>query len=403
MTQNRSQRPADTWSPLYFLASVGAGGLSVSFFMYLMFWVPHPGRPVPVFEDIVAALGSGNSALVAAVVVALAGIAIFGTMNLALLAWNLRRMRGFTMSERGLALNGSNAQTQMMTLPLALAMSINGAFILGLVFVPGLWSVVEYLFPLAMAAFLAVAVLAFRQLGRFIARIMASGGFDCAKNNSFAQMMPAFAFAMVGVGLAAPAAMSVTPAIAGVSFILSSFFLVAAALIGTVAVVLGLRSIFENGINPEQAPTLMMVIPLTTILAILVLRQTHGLHTHFDVHGGGGEAMALLTRLMSVEVLFALLGLTILSATGYARRFLTGDVVSPGNYALICPGVAMSVLTHFWINKGLVAAGLIAKFGVAYWALSAVAVAFQIAMVILMVFLHRRHFGATQGTGALAA
>ena len=47
-----AQRPADSYSPLYFLASLGAGGLSVTFFMYLMFWVPHPGQPVPVFEDI---------------------------------------------------------------------------------------------------------------------------------------------------------------------------------------------------------------------------------------------------------------------------------------------------------------------------------------------------------------
>jgi hypothetical protein len=53
-------RPADTWSPLYFLASLGAGGLAVTFFMFLMFWVPHPDQPVPVFEDIVAAFSQGS-------------------------------------------------------------------------------------------------------------------------------------------------------------------------------------------------------------------------------------------------------------------------------------------------------------------------------------------------------
>ena len=36
---------ARAYSPLYFLASLGAGGLAVTFFMYLMFWVPHPGQP----------------------------------------------------------------------------------------------------------------------------------------------------------------------------------------------------------------------------------------------------------------------------------------------------------------------------------------------------------------------
>jgi hypothetical protein len=32
-------------------------------------------------------------------------------------------------------------------------------------------------------------------------------------------------------------------------------------------------------------------------------------------------------------------------------------------------------MTHFWLNKGLVATGLVAKFSVAYWSISAVAIA----------------------------
>jgi len=387
-------RPADSWSPLYFLASVGAGGISVTFFMYLMHWVPHPGRTVPIFEDITAALARGDTALTAAITVALLGIAIFGALNLSLLIWNLRKMRGFWASEKGQALANSNAQTQMMALPLALAMSINGGFILGLVFVPGLWSVIEYLFPLAMVAFLAVGWLAFKQLGQFIARVTASGGFDCAKNNSFGQMLPAFALAMTGVGLAAPAALSANATVAGIALILSSFFLIAASVIVLVGFVLGMRSIMENGVAAEQAPTLMMIVPITTILGILLLRQAHGLEVSFGVHMDGAEKMMLLTRLLSVEVLFALFGLTVLGATGYVRRFLTGDAISPGNYALVCPPVAMSVLTHFWINTGLVGAGLIEKFGPAYWALTAVAIALQLSAIALLVFLHLRHFRA---------
>ena len=387
-------RPADTWSPLYFLASVGAGGLSVTFFMYLMHWVPHPGRTVPVFEDITAALGRGEPALTAAITVALLGIAIFGALNLSLLVWNLRKMRGFRASATGQALANSNAQTQMMALPLALAMSINGGFILGLVFVPGLWSVIEYLFPLAMVAFLAVGWLAFRQLGGFIARVTAPGGFDCARNNSFAQMLPAFALAMTGVGLAAPAALSANGTVAGISLIVSGFFLIAAAVIVLVGLVLGLRSILENGVAAEQAPTLMMIVPITTILGILMLRQAHGLEASFGLPMEGAEKMMLLTRLMSVEVLFALFGLTVLTATGYVRRFLTGDAISPGNYALVCPPVAMSVLMQFWINAGLVGAGLIEKFGTAYWALTAIAIVLQALAIALLVFLHRRHFRA---------
>jgi len=45
-------RPTDKWVPQYFLASVGAGGLAVSFFLWLYMWVPHSGQQVPVFEDL---------------------------------------------------------------------------------------------------------------------------------------------------------------------------------------------------------------------------------------------------------------------------------------------------------------------------------------------------------------
>ena len=63
------------YSPLYFLSSLGAGGLVVTFFIYLMFWVPHTGRPVPVFEDITAAFATGGPLIQATIVAALAGIA----------------------------------------------------------------------------------------------------------------------------------------------------------------------------------------------------------------------------------------------------------------------------------------------------------------------------------------
>ena len=396
-------RPADSWSPLYFLASVGAGGLAVTFFMYLLFWVPHPGRPVPIFEDITAAFAGASPVLGFAILLGVAGIAVFGGMNLYLLLWNLRRVGGFAASDRGRALIASNAQTQMMAMPLALAMSVNVGFILGLVFVPGLWSVVEYLFPAALVAFLAIGALALRQLGAFVARAIGQGGFDCKANNSFAQLLPAFSLAMVGVGLSAPGAMSATALTVGVSVVASTFFLVAATVIATVGVILGLRSMLENGVAVEQAPTLMIVIPLMTVLGILLIRQEHGLHVHFESHGSAGDMLAMLTRFMSLEVLFALFGLTILRATGYIRRFIVGQEVSVGSYALICPGVALSVMGQFWINKGLVAAGLVSKFGVGYWSLTALALIAQFAMIVLLIVLNRRHFRSVRQIAGVAA
>lgn len=398
-----TSRPSDTYAPLYFLASVGAGGIAVSFFVWLLFWVPHPGRSVPHFGDIQTAFMTGGPLQQAMIAVAALGIAVFAVLNFRLLAWNLARFGRWNASEAGEKHAATNAQSQRLALPLALAMSVNVGFVLGLVFVPGLWSVVEYLFPLAMTAFVAIGVLAFRLIGDFLGRVLVKGGFACQANNNFGQMLPAFALAMTGVGLSAPAAMSTVPATAAVALVLSTFFFVAAVVIAGLAFILGVRAMMENGINIETAPTLTIVVPLMTVLGILLLRQDHGLHTHFAVHADAGETFRFLTRLLSVQVLFLLFGGYLLVRLGYFARFVFGRDASVQSYALVCPGVALSVLMMFWINKGLVDAGLIAKFGAAYWALSGVAVAVQVATVALVLILNRKHFGTPRASTALPA
>lgn len=396
-------RPADTYVPQYFLASLGGGGLAVTFFMFLMFWVPHKGQAVPVFEDIAAALATASPLFSATIWLAMAGIAVFGLMNLALLVWNLRRVGPFLRSERGQAMMRTNAQSQIAAMPLALAMSLNTAFVLGLVFVPGLWGVVEYLFPLALLAYAAIAVMALRQTGAFLGRVIGAGGFNCQANNSLGQLLPAFALAMTGVGLAAPAAMSASATVVAISVIASTLVLVMALVQATVMLVLGLRSMFENGVNVEQAPTLLIVMPLITVVTILLLRQGHGLHVHLGTHGAPADTLVFLTRMLAVELGFGLFGLVVLRATGYLRRFVAGAETSAGSYALVCPGVALSVLIHFWVNKGLVGAGVIAKFGTAYWALTAPALLLQLAMILLLMRLTRRHFRRASRSAAIPA
>ncbi|MGY6410833.1 MAG: TsoY family (seleno)protein [Alkalilacustris sp.] len=398
--QPTPSRPADRYSPLYLLASLGAGGLAVTFFMWLMFWVPHPGQPVPVFEDIAAAFATGGPAMQGMIALAMAGIAVLAVMNLRSLIWNLGALRAWSRTEAFPAFRASNAETQLMALPLALAMAVNVGFVLGLVFVPGLWGVVEYLFPVAMLVFAAIGVLALRLMGRFLGRVLVQGGFNCAANNSFGQILPAFAFAMVGVGMAAPAALSGVPATAGVALVLSTFFLMAAGLIAALALVLGVRAMMEHGAAAETAPTLMIVIPLLTVLGILTLRQGHGLEVHLAAPHSAAATLAWLTKLLSVQVLFGLFGLMILARMGYAARFLFGAENSPGAYALVCPGVGFAVMVHFWLNQGLVAAGLVEKFGPVFWAITAVALVAQAAMVWLLVHLNRRHFGRPRATGA---
>ena len=399
-----STRRHGVYSPLYFLASLGAGGLVVTFFMYLLFWVPHKGKAVPTFENISAAITTGDGLLTLAIAIAMLGIAFFAFQNLRLLFWNLDAYKAFTKSDGYRQLRDSNAETQILAMPLALAMSVNVGFIVGLVFVPGLWTIIEYLFPAALITFLLIGWLAFRQIGQFLSRVLVKGGgFSHAANNSYAQLLPAFALSMVGVGLAAPAAMSSSPLIAGLSVMLSTFFMSGAVVYTAVALVLGVYAMFEHGVAPEAAPTLMIIIPILTVLGILSLRQDHGLHVHFDSHAGAGDVLMFLTILLSGQLLFGLLGLKVLQSQNYARTYLAdGGTRSPGSYALVCPGVALSVMIHFFVNKGLVAGGLIDKFSPSYWIMTAVAIGLQVLMIGLVARLHILHFGKLAMPAGLA-
>lgn len=396
MTKSRSPAGAaadQSYSPLYFLASLGAGGLTVTFFMYLMFWVPHPGRPAPVFEDLMAVFARDSLPLKGAVVLAMLGIAVFAFLNVKMLLWNFAALSRFKKTDTYSDLCKTNGETTLLAGPLATAMTINGGFIVGLVFVPQLWSVVEYLFPAAMVAFLAVGIWAFRLIGHFLGRTLAEGGaFDMTAHNSFAQLLPAFALSMVAVGLSAPAAMSGNSLVVGVSLVLSTFFGVTAMLYAAYASVTAFSSMLMHGTAREAGPTLMVIVPLLTVLGIMMLRQNHGLHASFDVHGAPAETLVLLARILTIQIVFSLLGLLVMSRQKYFSDFVFGNRLSAGSYALVCPGVALSVMLHFFINKGLVGTQIVDKFSLSYWALTALALAFQWAMIALVLRLNRQHF-----------
>lgn len=397
-------KPAETYSPLYFLASLGAGGLAASFYMYLLFWIPRPGQPVTVFENIAAAFENGSVLMQAMIAFSVTAIAILAYLNISYLIWNLKAYSAFKKTENYKALLKSNAETTLMAMPLAIAMSINVGFLVGMVFVPGLWSVVEYLFPLAMIGFALTGWLALRIIGRFLGRVLSQGGnFDMAGNNSFAQLLPAFAFSMIGVGFAAPAAMSTNAVAAGISLIGSSFFGVAAVIYVVVAGVIAFNSMLKHGTAKESSPTILVLVPVMTVLAILFMRQNYGLQATFGDQQASTGNLVLMARLMAVQGVFLLLGLALMKHHGYFKDFVFGSQTSPGSYALVCPGVALSVMLHFFVNKGLVGAGIIDKYSLAFWMISAIAAGLQFAMVALVLRLNKQHFSKPAKGATIAA
>jgi len=373
------------YNPLYFLAALGAGGLAVSFFMYIMWMTPHAGQPIPTFSTLVAAFQTGSLAMQALIAVSLAGIVVFSVLHVRLLVWNFSRYNAWKQTEAAQKLRTGNAETQLMAIPLALAMSVNVGFIIGAVFVPGLWGIVEFLFPAALLAFALIGVYALRLFADFMSRVLVDGGFHCANNNSLATMLSVFAFAMIGVGFSAATAMSHNPVTSVVGFMGASFFLVAAVLFAAIFMVMGFRSMMEHRANPETVPTLWIIIPFVTVVGIAVYRMKMALEHNFGAEWAAGDKFAMLATLFSIQLVFGLVGYAVMKRARYFEQYVSGEKRSSGAFTLICPGVALFVFANFLINAGLLGIGVMDKFSIGYFVAYAPLVVLQ-ALTIKVFF-----------------
>ncbi len=398
----------EQYSPLYFLSALGAGGLAITFFIYLMFMVEHPDTPMVTFNHILPRVIEGHPVVSPLVGVAIAGMLYFAILHFRLLLWNLREYRLYRQSDAYERLRGSNNEVTLMAIPLTLAMSINVSFVLGAVFVPDLWSVVEYLFPVAITGFTAIGVYGLTIFVRYLSRLIVTGDFDWVQNNSLGQMLAIFAFAMVGVGLSAPGAMSHHTQINALGIFLAIFFVSVAILLGILKFVLGFRSVLGQGINIQASPTLWIIIPILTLLGISFIRLRFGLDHGFGVPVSKPGLFILTSSVLSLQLLFAVLGYVVMRRLGYFRDYVRGDKQHVGSYALVCPGVALFVFGMFFITFGLVKNGLIEKFGVAYFLLLIPLILVQIKSIQTMFRLNRKLLrkseqGLQSGEGLRAA
>lgn len=357
---NTLRRPdVSSYHPQYLLAALGAGGLSVSFFMYLMFLVPHPDTPMVTFDHLWPLITGGPTWQALLIVADLLVIVALAALHFRLLAWNLGRWRAWRPSAEGQAFAAGPGAPALMALPLTLAMTINVCFVLGALLVPGLWTVVEWLFPGALLAFAAVGVLALRQLLDHVGRRLVQGGLGDEQHNSLAPLMAVFALSMVAVGLAAPAGMSHVPTTQMAGFLLSAFFAVVAVLLAVPLLTQGVRAMFAQGVPALASPSLWILIPIGTLLGITWLRLSHGMDRAMQTHGAATADLFFTTAVLAMQLFVGLLGWVVMRRLGYFRDIASGPSGQPGAFALICPGVALFVFGFFFIHYGLVRTGLL--------------------------------------------
>lgn len=364
--------------------------MAVTFFMYLLFWVPHPGKPIPVYNDWFSHIQTANIGSQGVILLGLAGILGFGWLHFKWLLFNFSQYRKFKANGGIEQIIGTNAHTQLMAMPLTYAMSINVCFIIAAIFVPNLWEIIEWLFPFSILLFLMVGIWASRIYLDFFGHVLQHGTFDHTANNSLSQLLPSFAFAMVGVGLAAPAAMSHNYMVIGISYLLSIFFTTGALFLGMIKLVIGMNAMFRYGVSRASLPTLWVVIPILTTAGISIMRLSHGLHT-LEL-GRGASNYILLAIIFSIQIMFLLMGWAAMKRMNYFQTLLRRNENTPVTLALICPGVAFVVMGHFVVNKVMAASGIISKFGTVYMLLSFALIVLQFITGWLLIRLVRDQF-----------
>lgn len=321
-----------TYHPSYWLSALGAGGLSVSFFMYLMWMLPYPDTAIPTWDSLVL-LWRGDLNLSVGIqslgMFATLAIIVLAVMHFVLLFWNVHQLRAPVNQAHLKALENSSAGVQLMTVPLTLAMTINVGFILGALFVPGLWSIVEYLFPAALLAFIWVGWTALRRYGRYLTQLLIKGGLRLEEHNHLSGLLAVFAFAMISVGLAAPAAMSNVAATSAIASTLSIFFFVIALIVMAIVLVVSIPAMLTHGLASKASPSIWMLVPILTLLGIEWLRLQHGLSTHFASIRDAGTMFYTLTIIFMVQIGLMAFGFHVMRMNGYLREHFTGTTRDP--------------------------------------------------------------------------
>ena len=384
-----------TYNPLMFLAALWPGGMAVTFFMYLMYIVPRDKKefPIPTFDTLKdVCLNTDTSMMMKATVIfGVVWIIYFSFKHIQLLVWNLKKYSKFKKTKEFKELLTGNAEVTLMAEPLTFAMTVNVMFILGAIFIPNLWVIVEYLFPGALVAFALVWLLALKIFGEYFTRLITQKwNADFVENNNLGQLLSAFAFVMVWVWFAASSAMSTNIITSTLGLIGSTFFITLASWIVVLKAIVWFKAILKHWLDETASPTLWIMIPILTLIGITIVRNMHGLHTHFESHYSAGSYIILTTIIISMQLVFGYLGYKVMKQNKYFKNYIHGKEKNPGTFALICPWVALVVFAFFFLHLGLVKTWVVDKFSIAYFILLAPIIYLQFKTIVTMLKLNKK-------------
>ncbi|MCF7846361.1 MAG: hypothetical protein K9L85_03925 [Candidatus Peribacteraceae bacterium] len=322
------------FSPLAWLAPLGAGGISIISFAFFNYSIAHPAGLINVSQ-------TGGGALVRILEAnMLVFIALHFLLTLALIVPLLRFLRDPEYQK----FRNDPLQNSALLAPfISLAMTLN--VFIGPIryFVPSFYGDFQ---ALILPGFIAWALLWLLTLRIEIKLLAASfrQSFDVSKI-SFGWLLHPFALGMITVTGTGIAAMAANATIANAAAFLSLI----TGTMGLFLLLVKTISIFKShfaaaGLPTKQfLPSFLIVVPNITLYAISAFRLGHWLEHHHAAELGS-YFKVVMTTAFAFETWYLLFGLVLL-ADYFRRSFFKEYHVS--QWGLVCPFVAYAVLSSF--------------------------------------------------------
>lgn len=383
---------------LHILGALGAGGMTASFFFLINYMTYHPGDVFISFDVLMENYLGKTDTLSLVVQAYIAAATAAALLHFTLLKRWFSRFQLYKTTDDYQQLIHSNREVQLMAIPLTLSMTMNVFFILGALYIPGLFSsfevmgvsmqVIDPMFVVAGIYFSVMLIMALKYFGRYFMRLI-DGNLDFVTNANLSQMLAIFSFGMIGVGFGALGFSNIH----AVSFIGSSIAYVVLGLTVMLAIikfVLGFKSMFEHGIKPADTVTLLIPITIIAMLTVGSIRADLGLMNTLDSARDTEYHLIIITMALGLSLLVGGFAISVMRKKGFFSGLKKGEG-SAGSLALICPGFALEVILVQWLAIGLVHSNLVAYGSWMFYALWIPMIALQWVTIIYLFKLLKQH------------
>lgn len=330
------------FSPLIFLASLGAGGIAVMPFAFLQYTFPHEKGLVKIADIAHGTMALSNEIYYMALE---AVMLLFTLLHLILtVIFIIKLIKWFKTDEFKKTLHSPLKNAGLLAPFISIIMTMN--VFIGPVrfFIPEFAANLQtFMLPALIFWLVLWAALIYTEVK--LLKISFSKGFDTEKI-SFGWLLHPFALGMLTVVGTGIAALSKTPDIAHTA----AFFAIVSGSMGLFLLLVKMIVIFKShfaahGLPEKQfMPSFLIVIPNITLYAISAFRIGHYLENNFGYHLDSYFFFVIVFA-FAFEVWYLLFGMAMLGE--YFRKHFFKREFYVTQWGLVCPVVAFGVLAAF--------------------------------------------------------